>query len=316
VDVKQLRFFLGVLEKRSFTKAAQFLHIAQPALGLHIRRLEAELGVKLLVRHSRGVAPTEAGTLLARYAESVIKEFARMRQDMLDFSGAVRGHVAIGMSAAVAMTLGAPLVQQVSRKHPEVGLRLVEGLSERLMEWLDSEAIDVALTYNLGTGRPIVSEPLIEDRLQYVAGAKQRGQAKPIALADALAVPLILPSRGHLVRDMVEEHAARLAKPVSCQIEVNSVLATLELVRAGIGASIMPLGVALGASAHASALVARPIVRPEIRRTLNLAFSSRRPQSKAMDAVCTEIRLAALALVARGAPGWRAAAPSPRETVD
>ena len=59
VDIKQLRYFMGVLEAKSITKAAEQLYVAQPALGLQIRKLEEELGVELFVRHSRGVAPTE-----------------------------------------------------------------------------------------------------------------------------------------------------------------------------------------------------------------------------------------------------------------
>jgi LysR family transcriptional regulator, nitrogen assimilation regulatory protein len=305
VDVKQLRYFLGVLDKKSFTKAAQFLHIAQPALGLHIRRLEAELGVKLLVRHSRGIVPTEAGTLLARYAESVLKEFQRMRQDMLDFSGTVRGNVTIGLSGAVVTALGGRLIEQIRRKHPEVSLRIVEGLSERLMEWLDGEALDVALTYNLAAGRPVIAEPLIEDTLQYLVRAKARPKAKTMTLAEALNERLILPSRGHMVRNIVEEEAAKLGRRVECTLEVDSVLATVELVKAGLGPTITPASVALSVAGR-DGIVALPVTKPELRRTLNMAFSARRPPSKALDAVCTEIRLACKAMVDAGASGWRA----------
>jgi LysR family nitrogen assimilation transcriptional regulator len=98
MDIKQLRYFLGVLEARSITKAADTMAIAQPALGLQIRKLEDELGVDLLVRHSRGITPTEAGLRLAQHAESLLRQFDRMHQDMVDFAGARRSLITVGMS--------------------------------------------------------------------------------------------------------------------------------------------------------------------------------------------------------------------------
>ena len=98
MDIKQLRYFMGVLEAKSITKAAEQLYVAQPALGLQIRKLEEELGVELFVRHSRGVTATEAGILLSQHARVLLRQFARARQELLDFAKSPHGRVAIGLT--------------------------------------------------------------------------------------------------------------------------------------------------------------------------------------------------------------------------
>lgn len=77
---KQLRYFLGVVDAGSFTRAAESIHVAQPAIGMQIAHLEDELGIALLVRHSRGVRPTKAGAFLAEQAVAILAEVERVRQ--------------------------------------------------------------------------------------------------------------------------------------------------------------------------------------------------------------------------------------------
>ena len=82
MDVRQLRYFVEVVEAKSFTRAAERVHVAQPALGFQVRKLEDELGVSLLHRHSRGVDPTEAGTALLRHAHAVLRQIELARQEL------------------------------------------------------------------------------------------------------------------------------------------------------------------------------------------------------------------------------------------
>lgn len=83
MNIKQMRYFLGILEAGSFSKAAESLGVAQPALGLQVQKMENELGVSLLVRHSRGVIPTEAGDVLAKHAVDIVAEAERIRRDIM-----------------------------------------------------------------------------------------------------------------------------------------------------------------------------------------------------------------------------------------
>ena len=108
---------MGVLEAKSITKAAEHLYVAQPALGLQIRKLEEELGVELFVRHF-GVAPTEAGLLLAQHAQVLLRQFARARQDLLDFARSPHGRVSVGLTPTVTSVLVAGLCGSLSGRVP------------------------------------------------------------------------------------------------------------------------------------------------------------------------------------------------------
>ena len=93
MDIRQLRYFSEIVEAKSFTRAANRVRIAQPALGLQIRKLEDELGAELLRRHSRGVEATEAGTVLLRHANAILKQVEQARQEVMDLSGPPRGEI-------------------------------------------------------------------------------------------------------------------------------------------------------------------------------------------------------------------------------
>ena len=115
MDFRQLRYFLGVYEAKSITKASERLNVAQPALGLQVRKLEEELGVDLFFRHSRGVTPTEAGQLLAVHARVLLRQFERVRQDLIDFGGQPHGRVAVGMTAVAADRHRTPVARRSGR---------------------------------------------------------------------------------------------------------------------------------------------------------------------------------------------------------
>src|SRR5690348_13499350 len=124
MDLRQLKYFVRVVELKSFTKAAEQLHIAQPSLGLQIRKLEDELETKLLERHSRGIEPTEAGLLLFQEANELLERAARTKQRILDMKGPPRGKVVLGMTPTVNALLSAELVRACHSELPQVALSI------------------------------------------------------------------------------------------------------------------------------------------------------------------------------------------------
>jgi LysR family nitrogen assimilation transcriptional regulator len=306
LDLKQLRFFCGVVEAGSFTKAAEFLYIAQPALGLQIRHLEEELGVPLLVRHSRGVTPTEAGQLLYRHAEALLRQFERVRQDMLDFAGEPRGRVCLGLTPTLALALAATLVETCRSRYPGIILNIAEGLSEWLMEWAESDRLDIVLTYNRKQEKGIHAQALAEEVLYFVS-PRGVGESKgaTVTFDTAIGHDLILPSGPFGLRAMVDEAARRRERQPRIVCEAESVLTIRDLVRRGFGHTILPLG-AVRPEVDAGSVVARRITDPELSRTLYLGYSIKRPGSKAITAVCQEIRAAVTKLAAGGQMGWTA----------
>ena len=239
MDIRQLRYFLEVVDAGSFTKAADRVRVAQPALGIQIRKLEEELGVALLVRHSRGVEPTEAGRLLLEHANAILRRIELARQEIIDLSGQPRGSIALGITPTASALLATPLISACREVYPSISLNIVEGMSEEVMRQLGENAIDIGFTYNPTAVHGISAEPLLIEDLYYVSAAAGRGR-DTIPFREARGAPLILPGRGFGLRERIEAAAGERELSVDVAFEINSVSTIRELVESGIGSTILP----------------------------------------------------------------------------
>src|SRR5437764_5791005 len=152
MDIRQLEAFLAVAEAGSFTAAADTLHTVQSNVSEHIRQLEHELGVQLLVRGRRGTVPTEFGLRVIERARAVRSEIEAMHKDLSMLQGLETGHATLGVIGTVSRALMPLVVAEMQRTAPGVSLRLTEGASERL-------AVEVA---ERGLATAIVTEPVTD----------------------------------------------------------------------------------------------------------------------------------------------------------
>ena len=118
MDVRQLRYFVEVVQAKSFTKAAERVRVAQPALGFQVRKLEEELGSKLLVRHSRGVRTTEAGDALLKHAHAILRQIELAKQEVIDLAGPPRGPLALGVTPTASASPRDAYRSAVQRRFP------------------------------------------------------------------------------------------------------------------------------------------------------------------------------------------------------
>lgn len=297
---------MGVLEAKSITKAAEQLYVAQPALGLQIRKLEEELGVELFVRHSRGVTATEAGLLLAQHARVLLRQFARARQELLDFAKSPHGRVAIGLTPTVNSVLVAEVAARCREQYPDVILNISGGLSERLIDWVDEDEIDLSLSYSRREHSGLDCEPLVDEVLYYIQGVgpSTPDDDSPVAFKDVIARELALPSRPHTLRVLVDDKAKEIGAEANVVFEVDSVTAMKELVLNRVAGLIMPIG-AVRNEVNEGRLRARKVVEPELVRPLFLVQSNRRPPSKAVQAISTLLRETVADFSQRDDVGWR-----------
>jgi LysR family nitrogen assimilation transcriptional regulator len=304
VDVRQLRYFVRIIETRSFSKAAQILRVAQPALGLQIRKLEEELGTQLLVRHSRGVEPTEAGLVLLRNAQEILARIDATVQELRDFAGAPRGKIVLGMTPSVSVMLAATLLRRCAELLPEVSLILVEEVSSVLIEWVDTDRLDMTFAYKLAETRGLTFEPLVVEDIFFVASPGSPGDRPgPITLAEVARHKLIMPGAPHGLRQLLEEAAQRLGVTLDTALEMRSVATTLHLVEQRLGNTVLPYGAARR-EVEEGRLVARPIEAPRIARTLYLVYSNRRPLSKPELAIRGLVRQLVADEIARSQGIW------------
>lgn len=307
MTIRQLRYFLRIIELKSFSKAAAYLHVAQPALGLQIRKLEEELGVKLLNRHSRGITPTEAGLLLREHANIILRQIERAKLSLTDLSGPPRGKIAVGVTPTLNLILAAQLVERCIRDYPSVSLSIVGGMSEDLMKWVESDRLDLAFSYNPSAVQGLVCEPLlIEDLCLISATSARGGNATTASLEEAAGLPLILPSMASGLRSLVEEAANDRGLKINTLLEIDSVTATKELVTKGIGHGILPFG-AVKREVEDGRVVARRFTDPPLSREMYLVYSAKRPASNATAAIREIMHAVVTENIKSGTWAWRSA---------
>ncbi|MEE2662099.1 MAG: LysR substrate-binding domain-containing protein [Pseudomonadota bacterium] len=284
MDVRQLRYFVEIVEAKSFTRAADRVRVAQPALGLQIRKLEDELGVPLLHRHSRGVVPTEAGAVLMGHANAILKQVEQAREEVTDLSGPPRGEIALGITPTASALLAVPLVNACRESYPDISLNLFEGLSEEIMRRLDENSLDMGFTYNTDIVSGIPTQPLLTEELYLVSTADTDTEAIPVPFATVCMKNLILPSRGFGLRELLEDLARDREVTLDVSFEIDSVATTRDLVEAGFGSTVLPFA-AVQQSVEAGRLLASQIIRPRVHRILNFAYSSSHRENNASRAV-------------------------------
>src|SRR5690554_3278549 len=125
MDLRQLRYFVVIVEATSITRASQLLHVAQPALSYHVSNLEAHLNTKLLHRGSSGVTPTASGTLLYQHAKSVLRQIENLELSVGNRHLDASGKVAIGLPGSTSRILAIPLLKRLEG-YPGILLEIVE----------------------------------------------------------------------------------------------------------------------------------------------------------------------------------------------
>ena len=288
MDLKQLEYFVRVADVGSFSRAAIALDVAQPALSKQVRMLEVELRRTLFVRNGRGVSPTDAGKLLLEHGRGILHQVQRAREELGRVDGALAGRVAIGLPPSIARVLAAPLIREFRSHMPEAALSISEGTSYGLREDLIQGRLDLALLYNPPPSTEIDLVHLLEEEMFLVQcqsgkGAGKRNGAAPITLKEVAQLPLVIPTRPHTLRLLVETEMARQGCRPLVALEVDSVAAILDIVADGAGTTVLSRRSTQALAATAFEL--RPIVSPPLRSKLSLAASAQRPATLTQKAV-------------------------------
>lgn len=304
MDMRQLRYFVAICEQGSFSRAAQVLNIAQPALSAHVRNMEADLGTQLLFRSPQGVVPTEAGTTMLRNARLILDQFAVAEAEVRGHAAEPRGEVRIGIPGTISQKLAVPLILAVRARYPGIKLRIAEAMSGFVLDWMRSGQVDLAILYMPAVDRGLASERLFVEDLCLLgpssAGALALPPGKSIAFADLTGLPLILPGAAHGLREMLERLAKQHGTVLNSEMDVDSYAAIKDLVARGLGFSVLPFH-AVSAEAVAGRLRCWSITAPVIRREIHLVKPSDRPVPRAVTAVESLCRETLMALVADGA---------------
>mgnify|MGYP000595623222 CR=1 FL=1 len=288
MDFRQLRYFVAIADAGTISGAAQRLGVAQPSLSQHMIRLEEEVGAPLLVRTSRGVVLTESGGVLVKHARNILRYVELAREEVRHLGAEPRGRVAFGLPSSISMVLSVPLVEAARARLPTVSLRIVEAMSGHILHWLDQGEIDLAILYNADhlrhhTVTRVLTEDLylisVPDRVNQPLD-KQGRAAVPIPLAEVGAQPLVLPSREHGLRILIDQQARLSGIDLSVVAEVDALAQIRALVARGEMVSILSLS-AVHQDLVEGRLAAVPIVAPTIQRSVDLVRNPAHTLSRA-----------------------------------
>lgn len=289
VDVKQLKAVVTVAEVGSVTRAAELLHLVQPAVTRQIRTLEQELGVPLFERTRLGMRPTKAGSIMVERARRALNELERARSEVQPTPGAVTGIVTVGLLESTADLVAEPLVAALAEEHPGIELRLMTAYSGHLQRWLDDGDLDLTLLYNLDGTPSLNARPLVRERL-WVAGPPSAGLRAdhPVTFAEAAGHPLVLPASGHALRALIDAAAARAQADMRVAVQTNSLRVQKRLVRADHGWTVLP-GVGIAEDVANGTLSAAPLTEPDVWRSVVLATPRTGRTPPAVEAVTQEL---------------------------
>lgn len=270
LDIKQLKAIVTVAEVGSVTRAAELLHLVQPAVTRQIRTLEQELGIPLFERTRTGMRPTEAGAIMVGRARRALNELERARAEVQPTPGVVTGIVTLGLLESTSDLLAEPLVTAVARDHPGVELRLMTAYSGHLQQWLDDGDLDLTLLYDLDSTPSLSARPLVRERLWVVAPPSARLRAdRPVPFPEAAKHPLVMPTSGHALRRLIDAAAVRSGAAMDVVVQTNSMRVQKRLVQAGHGWTVLP-GVGIAEDVARGALSAAPLSEPDVWRSVVL----------------------------------------------
>jgi LysR family nitrogen assimilation transcriptional regulator len=290
MDLKQLDYFVRVAELGSFTRAATQLAVVQSALSRQVRALEVELRQPLFERTGRGVTLTEAGKRLLEHGRGILQQVERARLDIENQRGAATGRIVIGLPPSVSRTLTGPLVSAFRQRFPKATLSVVEGLSTYVMEWLAIGRVDCAVVYNVGASAAVDLLPVLHEQLYLVSARRRSGVGKasgrlvgkPVTLAEVAERELVIPSRPHSIRMLLEAALANEGRRARVALEIESIPAILDLVQHDGFHAVLALN-AIKASGKEQGFSVRPIGKPRLTTTLWIATSAQRPRGPLID---------------------------------
>ncbi|EBP3211820.1 TPA: tricarballylate utilization LysR family transcriptional regulator TcuR [Salmonella enterica subsp. indica] len=240
MELRQLRYFVRIIETGSMGSAAQDLDIGVSALSQQMSRLENELAIRLLQRTSRGVTPTNAG--LAFYSQAQLA--LRHADDAILAAREARlsGHVSVGMAPSTASILGIPFIHAMQENYADVRLHVVESLSGNLERMINTRQIDLAVVFQKDKILRWSARPILEEQL-FLIGSHALLAAlpdNPITPEQLAGIPLIMPSQGHGLRGRLDAVCQEYALNVEIVAEIDGLALLMRAVRDGLGATLQP----------------------------------------------------------------------------
>jgi DNA-binding transcriptional LysR family regulator len=269
----RLKVFRTVAEEFSFRRAAERLHLSQPAVSQQIHALEEELCVTLFDRGKGRIRLTDAGVILLRYARKGARLAEEARTALDRTHGETTGALRIGASMTVTQYILPRMLGAFLEQHPLIDLSVTSANTEHIAEALANGKIDLGLIEGPISSREVFRQRFLEDRMVLIVGRRYPWPPKPIVPVQALTeIPLLMRERGSGSRHVVElalRRAGLRLKDLRVTMNLDSIVAIISAVEAGLGAGFVSEW-AIQKELRLSTVRVIPVEGLEIRRDMNL----------------------------------------------
>lgn len=280
MDLRHLRYFVGMIDAGSLMKAAERLHVAQPALSVHLANLEGELGTQLVNRSNRGIELTDDGRLLYDHAVVMLKHHQETLNALKSRKNKTAGRVSLGMPSTLPGLISTELYRMVRDRLPEVQLYIADTSTAALFEWLQEGKLDLAILFNLPENAGVDFSPLYVEEFCLVGKSSGVPVAAEIPFEDLVNYPLAMPCRSTVWRKILDDVAERQDKVLQSVIETESLSALRALALSGDCYALLPRSAVLE-EIRGGLLQARKIVDPDMQGVMSIASVSGRELSRA-----------------------------------
>jgi LysR family nitrogen assimilation transcriptional regulator len=285
MDIKQMQYFLCLAQEGNVTRAARQLNIVQPALSMQIAKLEKSLGKRLFYRASRGMSLTAAGEALVQRIAPILTDIDRVRGEIAQLDGKISGRVSIGMITSVAQSTLPASSAAIAARYPEIHLLVCEGYSETMLEWVTAGQIDIAIVNTAAPRLTSTARHILDEEMLLAYGVDNAVPlAKVVSFDRVKGLDLVIPSRRHGLRRILDDAAAEAGFSLKPRLEIDTLSAICEVVATTDLMTILP-GIVLHSTLAAGRIKARRLRNPTTVRSVAWVTNPRRSVSAAMSAV-------------------------------
>ncbi|HYE30163.1 MAG TPA: LysR family transcriptional regulator [Methylomirabilota bacterium] len=279
MELHQLRYFLAIAEEKSFSRAAERAHVAQPSLSQQIQKLEAELGVRLFDRLNRRVTLTQAGHALVPFAERILNEIRDARRCLGDQDEEQGGAVRLGMIPTIAPYVAPRLMTVAAERHPRISIELKEAVTDDLFDATERGEVDFSVISTCRKVQTLHAEEVASEPL-FVALGESHPLAKKPALewADLKPVRIVTLQESHCLSRQVEKVCRAHNIKVDADMPLLQLSTLLALVCSGLAVSLVP---EMATKTSGASCIFKRIRRSPPAREINLLRNSSRYQSRA-----------------------------------
>ncbi|MGJ8583114.1 MAG: LysR substrate-binding domain-containing protein [Marinosulfonomonas sp.] len=292
MDIRRLNAFVKIVDIGSITRASAILHVAQPALSQQIAALETHFGKPLLLRSKRGVVPTEAGKVLYKNSQLILKQLDQTELEISAATEEISGVVCVGLAPlGLGSLLAAQLIETIHKSYPGIVLYINENVGGgTISELVMTGKMDVALLFDPGNLPSLTFKQICTEELYFVsADPSLPAEKTEIPLRDTVESPLVLPSKVHTIRqaiDMTLHRAGLNTRPIA---ETESISVLSNAIGEGLCATILPQSAAKAVQRRVPEAKSMRIHKPNMKVKMSICVSAQLPLSEAASVVQDEL---------------------------